>query len=93
MSNLNKLPHNTGTANAQPITFLAGSFEFSTTRYVTLTANYARSPPPHYPICNPGVKPGTLLTNAPQTLVAGTRVLLYSAEAAAIVAAGAGVYS
>lgn len=52
-----KLPHNTGTANSQAIVFEAGAHEFSIVRYVTLTSNYVRTPPPAYPDINPGQKP------------------------------------
>jgi hypothetical protein len=91
--NANKLPHFTGTANSQAITFTAGAFEFSQTRYVTLSSSYVRAPTLHYPDANAGKNPRTNPTNGPQTIPAGTRVQLYSAEAAAIVAAGAGTYS
>lgn len=91
--NAGKLNHSTGTANAQAISFFAGSHEFASSVYVTLSSNYARAVPAGYPDPVPGANPKTSSTATPKTIPSGTRVLLMSAEAAAIVAAGAGAYS
>lgn len=91
--NAKKLKQITGTANSQMIAFFAGAYEYSTTRYVTLSSNYQRTPPMHFPDCNAGVKRGTSLTAGAMTLLSGTRVQFYAPEAAALVAAGAATYS
>ena len=63
--------------------------------FVTLSSNYARSPPTHYPDCNSRRRSaGTSLTGwRADDLERDASAILFSAEAAALVAAGAGVYS
>jgi hypothetical protein len=90
---LNQLPFNTGMANSQAITFNAGAFDFSTTRFVTLSADYARVLPPGFPDANAGAQIQTSFTAFPQTILCGTRVQFFAPEAAALVDAGAAAFS
>jgi hypothetical protein len=88
-----QLPFNTGTANSTAITFNAGAYDFSTTRFVTLSSNYQRVIPPGYPNANAGAAIATSPTAFAQTIPSGARVQFYAPEAAALVVAGAGTYS
>lgn len=91
---LNELSYTTGTANSTTITFNAGSHEFVISKnYVTLSHDYVRSPPAGYPNAVAGATPAINFTAFPQTILSGTRARFYQPEAAALVAAGAGVIS
>ncbi len=92
MSNsTNQVSH--GVAGVTPISSTMDASSLSSTRYVTLSANYARVIPPGYPEPNPGAPAANNATRSPKTILSGSRVLLFAHEAAAIVAAGAGAYS
>ncbi len=83
----------TGAVGATPISALCGPDHFLTKRYVTLSADYARSCPKDYPDPNPGMGAQVSPTAGAKTLTDTTRVQLFAGEAAALVAAGAGSYS
>jgi hypothetical protein len=85
------LPITYGTVSGSPI---AGNVNAGTWSkvFVTLSADYVRSPPGGYPDPNPG-NPDNSLTSYPQTIAATTRLQFFSDEAAALVTAGAAVYS
>ena len=91
--NASKAQHSTGTANAQAISFYAGRHEFEAMAYVTLSSAYTRVPPAGFPDANPGMRGGVSPTAGAKTIASGTRLLLYSPEAAALVAAGAAAFS
>lgn len=61
--------------------------------YVTLSSNYARAPVAGYPDPSPGAGAGNSWTAFAQTIPSGTRLQLWTDEAAALVAAGAASYS
>lgn len=85
------IPVTHGTANATTIVSDTNSAALAATRYVTLSASYARVIPPAYPEPNAGAP--SSLTRTAQTIANGARVLFFAGEAAALVAAGAGSYS
>jgi hypothetical protein len=96
MSNPHKFAsatHVTGTVGAVAISFDAVAADFQSSRYVTLTASYARSPMPGYPRIDAGAPVAASLVAYPQTILSGARVLLFQPEAAALVSAGAASYS
>jgi hypothetical protein len=88
------LPVTFGTVGATSITGNVNSATLASTRFVTLGGTaYVRAPPPAYPDPNPGVAIASSLTAYPQTIAGGTRLQLFSDEAAALVAASAASYS
>jgi hypothetical protein len=88
------LPVTYGTVSGTPI---VGNVNSATLQaalvWVTLSADYVRSPDPGYPVALPGQAVTASLTDAPQTIPNGTRLQLYSDESAALVAAAAASYS
>ena len=60
--------------------------------YVTLSENYAQVNPPGWIIGTPGMENGTPNSNR-GNYTSGQRALFWAVEAAALVAASAGVYS
>ena len=82
-----------GQIGATPISSTFDASGFATTRFVTLSGNYARLIPPGYPEPNCGCEVSKRLTATPQTIPNGSRVQFFAHEAAAIVAAGGGAYS
>jgi hypothetical protein len=94
MNAYSTLPVTYGTVNGSAITGQVNAATLDATKvHVTLSQNYVRNPPAGYPDANPGVAPGTSLTGWPQTVSSGSRILLFTDEAAALVAAGAAAYS
>lgn len=87
---LHPRPTHLGTSGAAPISVDATAIGPAVT--VTLTAPYARQPPPGFPTPPglTGAPPGVLAAGA-QTIPAGTTLVLHQAEAAALVAAGVAV--
>ena len=82
-----------GQIGATPIVSTFDASGFVSTRFVTLSGNYARLIPPGYPEPNCGCEVSKRLTATPQTIPSGARVQFFVHEAAAIVAAGGGAYS
>ena len=89
----NALPIVHGAVGATKIASNCAGDDLATKRYVTLSANYARSCPADYPDPNPGLGAQASLTAASKMITNGTRVQLFAGEAAALVAAGAASYS
>lgn len=89
----NQLPYATGTANSTAIKFNAGSPDWQSTRFVTLSQNYQRVIPVGYPNVNDGMQPATSPTAYPQTIASGKRVKFFAVEGQALVTAGAGSFS
>lgn len=56
---------------------------------LTLSLDYGREPPLGYPDPNHGVEAGTSFTNSPRIIPAGATFKTFTAEAAALIAAGA----
>jgi hypothetical protein len=89
------LPITYGTVSGTPIVGDVNVGTLTAQRvYVTIGGTaYVRAPPGGYPDPNPGLGAQASLTAFPQTIAPSTRVLLFSDEAAALVAASAASYS
>jgi hypothetical protein len=87
------LPIQYGLVGSTPITGSVNSGTLASTRFVTLSEDFIRSPPPAYPDANAGAHVSTSPTASPQTIPSGTRLQLFSDEASALVNAGAANYS
>jgi hypothetical protein len=87
------LPVQTGLVGATPIIAQVNSATLASKIFVTLSSNYNRAPPPAYPDPNAGRAIFVSLTAYAQTIASGTRLQLFSDEAAALVGAGAAAYS
>ena len=92
-ANIQQVSISHGQIGATPIVSTLDASGFASTRYVTLSGNYARLIPPGYPDPNAGAEVSKRLTNTPQTIPNGARLQFFAHEAAAIVAAGGGAYS
>ena len=82
-----------GTVNGTAINVDMSRVEHSAVKYVTLSSNYVIAHPPGG--LNRPAFTGAAVANLdyPRTILAGTRLALIAAEAAALVAAGAAAYS
>ena len=88
------LPITYGTVGGVSITGNMNSATLASMRFVTLGATaYVRAPPPAYPDPGAGEAIASSLTASAQTIPGGTRLALFSDEAAALVAASAASYS
>ncbi len=88
------VPVTYGTVGGVPFTGNVNSATLASKLFVTLGGTpYVRNPPPGYPDPNPGVAISSSPTAYAQTIPGGTRLALYSDEAAALVAASAASYS
>jgi hypothetical protein len=79
-----------GSVSGAQITGYVNADALKVKQSVTLSANYVRNPPPTYTYdANPGTAAAKSLTGHPQTIPAGTTIVVFQAEAAALIAAGA----
>jgi hypothetical protein len=79
-----------GTVNGSPIAGACNSGTLAKTQSVTLGATaYVRSVPAGYPRPDEGAPVSSSLYAFPQTIAGGTRITVFSDEAAALIAAGA----
>ncbi len=90
MSSSPNLSVTLGTVNGAPIIAVLDGANFQMRRSVTIGATpYLRSPPKDWPDANPGVPILQSLTANPQTIGSGVSIIVFQAEAAALVNAGA----
>jgi hypothetical protein len=81
------LPTILGVCNSQSIVAQTTPTSFMSTQSVTLNFSYARNPPPGYPVPNAGSAVPSIYAS-PQTILSGTRITVFSDEAAALLLAG-----
>ncbi len=92
-ANIQQITMTHGTINSVSVVSTLDASGFASTRFITLSNDYARSIPPGYPDPNAGSEVSKRLTQTARTITNGTRLQFFAHEAAAIVAAGGGAYS